>query len=281
MRKVQMTMNYQPGYDQAWVRNPQPDRQNANTTNVGENERRLSLLSGFGLVLLGLRLGGPRGLAALLLGGHMIYRGATGYCFVYNALGRNTAVGKLSGSVSVPHEQGIRVREQVVINRPVEEVYTFWRNFENLPRFMDNLEKVEVFDAKNSRWTVKAPLGASVSWDAEIINERPNELIAWRSKENADVSNAGSVTFRPTFNNQATELEVKLEYVPPAGDVGAFVARVLGREPRQQVPEDMQRLKQLLEREGQQTASDEPESIDAFSARVTNGRGFSNDPNTL
>jgi uncharacterized membrane protein len=112
---------------------------------------------------------------------------------------------------------------------------------------MDNLQSVEVMDGKRSRWTAVGPANVPVSWEAEIINERRNELIGWRSTDNAVVASAGSVAFRPVFNGQATELTVKMEYMPPAGEVGAFVAKVFGREPRQQVPDDLQRLKRLME----------------------------------
>lgn len=223
-------------------------RENRSTVNVGENERRLSLLAGLGLLVLSARLRGWRGLIMMLLGGEMLYRGATGHCLVYRALGVNTAIAPHSKGVSVPHEQGIRVEERLLIHRPVDEVYTFWRNFENLPAFMRNLQSVEVLDGKRSRWTAIGPANAPISWEAEIINERRNEVIGWRSTDSALVANAGSVTFRPVFDGQATELTVKMEYIPPAGEVGAFVAKVFGREPRQQIPEDLQRLKHLLER---------------------------------
>lgn len=222
-------------------------RENTSFVNVSENERRLSLLAGLGLLLFGMRQRGWRGVAMMLIGGELVYRGATGFCWVYRALGMNSAVAPQSKGVSVPHEQGIRIEERILIHRPVEEIYAFWRNFENLPRFMQHLQSVEVLDNKRSRWTAVGPANVPISWDAEIINERRNEVIGWRSTDNAVVANAGSVSFRPVFNGQATEVTVKIEYIPPAGEVGAFVAKVFGREPRQQIPEDMQRLKQLME----------------------------------
>jgi uncharacterized membrane protein len=138
------------------------------------------------------------------------------------------------------------VERSIVVNRPAAEVYYFWRNFENLPRFMDHLESVTVLDENRSHWVAKAPAGTRVEWDAVIHNEIENELIAWRSLPGADVNNAGSVHFTPAGDN-ATEVRVVLSYEPPAGKLGAAVARLLGEEPSRQVEDDLRRLKQVME----------------------------------
>jgi uncharacterized membrane protein len=125
-------------------------------------------------------------------------------------------------------------------------VYQFWRNFENLPRFMDHLESVTVLDENRSHWVAKAPAGTRVEWDAVIHNEIQNELIAWRSLPKADVNNAGSVHFN-SAGDGATEVRVVLSYQPPAGKLGAVVAKLLGEEPSTQVDDDLRRFKQVME----------------------------------
>lgn len=143
--------------------------------------------------------------------------------------------------------EGIMVKQQVTINRSPEELYQFWRNFENLPRFMRHLESVRALSQTRSHWVAKAPLGSSVEWDAEIVEERPNQQIVWRSLPEADVVNAGAVTFIPAPADRGTEVYVVIEYAPPAGVVGATVAKLFGEEPNQQIKEDLWRFKQLME----------------------------------
>ncbi|TMC89174.1 MAG: SRPBCC family protein, partial [Chloroflexi bacterium] len=125
--------------------------------------------------------------------------------------------------------------------------YRFWRNFENLPRFMEHLKSVTVIDNKHSHWVARAPAGTSVEWDAEIINERENELIAWRSVGDATIGNAGSVHFTPAPGGRGTEVKVVLEYDPPAGRAGVIMARLFGEEPDQQVREDLRHFKEIME----------------------------------
>jgi uncharacterized membrane protein len=150
-----------------------------------------------------------------------------------------------AGNVSVPYGKGIRVEKSIEVNAPPEEVYRFWRNFENFPRFMENLEWVRVIDDTRSRWRVKGPAHIDAEWEAEIINEVPNELIAWRSLNGSNVDNAGSVHFRPT--DRGTEVKVEFLYHPPAGRVGAGLAKLLGEDPEKQVEEDLRRFKALVE----------------------------------
>jgi uncharacterized membrane protein len=133
------------------------------------------------------------------------------------------------------------------INRSPEEVYRFWRNFENLPRFMSHLESVQVSDEKRSHWVARAPMGTTVEWDAEIIEDRPNYAISWRSLEGADVDNRGTVRFDRAPGDRGTEVRVEVEYNPPAGAIGAAVARLFGEAPEEQIKGDLRRLKQVLE----------------------------------
>jgi len=219
-------------------------------TNVGRPERVLSAVGGGALALFALARRSPLSLALAPVGGYLLYRGATAHCAVYDALGISTATTASLGRspvASVGHGQGIRVEKTVTIEKSPEELYSFWRNFENLPRIMNHLEAVRTLDGKRSHWVAKAPLGTSVEWDAEIINEEANELIGWRSLEGATVPNAGSVRFRPAPGGRGTEVTVNLEYDPPAGKLGAAFAKLFGEEPQQQVEEGLRRLKQLME----------------------------------
>lgn len=212
--------------------------------NVSETERMASLIGGGALIAFGLIRRKWDGLALAAAGGSLMYRGITGHCNVYQALGVNTA--KRSGrSVSVPYELGIRIDETVTINKPPAEVYKFWRNLENLPKFMANVESVREIDNRHSHWVVKGP-GGSVEWQAEIINEKESELIGWRSLSGSQVANAGSVQFKPA-GDRGTTVRIELQYEPPGGTIGATIAKLMGRDPSKQIAEDLRRLKQLME----------------------------------
>jgi uncharacterized membrane protein len=142
---------------------------------------------------------------------------------------------------------GIHVRKSLVINHSPEELYRFWHNFENLPRFMYHLESVQPTGDRRSHWVVKGPAGTMVEWDAEITEDRPNELIAWRSLEGSDVDNQGVVRFERAPGNRGTIVRVEIEYNPPGGIIGATIAKLFGKEPGQQVQDDLRRFKQLIE----------------------------------
>jgi uncharacterized membrane protein len=140
-----------------------------------------------------------------------------------------------------------QVRKSLIINRTPEELYQFWRNFENLPQFMPYLESVTVTGDTRSHWVAKAPAGTSVEWDAEITEDRPNELISWRSLEGADVDNSGTVHFVPAAGNRGTVVKVDIAYNPPGGVIGAAVAKLMGEDPGAQALESLRCLKQLME----------------------------------
>jgi uncharacterized membrane protein len=154
-------------------------------------------------------------------------------------------------------DRGVRVEQVVTINRSIDDVYRYWRDFSNLPTFMRHLEEVEVLDQRRSRWKAKAPAGMTVQWEAEIVQEQEGEWIAWRSLPGADVENSGSVRFSPAPGARGTELRVQLEYRPPAGRLGRGVAMLFGEEPRQQIREDLRRFKSLME-SGEIALSDGP-----------------------
>lgn len=217
--------------------------------NVNDPERWVSVVSGTALAAYGLKRRSIPGLVLAGVGGALIWRGATGHCMVYESFGLSSATDGYDedSQVSVPYGRGVRVEETVTIDSTPERIYMFWRNFENLPRFMHNLESVTVHDATRSRWVAKGPAGKSVEWEAEIINEVPNELIGWRSVDGSEVDNAGSVHFTRSADGRGTEVKVVLRYDPPAGKVGAAVSKLLGEDPAANVREDLRRLKTLIE----------------------------------
>jgi uncharacterized membrane protein len=141
----------------------------------------------------------------------------------------------------------IRTKRSITVNKPVAEVYGFWRNFENLPQFMRHLESVRVTGDRRSHWVAKAPAGKSVEWDAETLEDRENEFISWRSVEGSDIFNAGNVRFMPAPGDRGTEVRVELAYEPPFGKLGSKVAMLFREEPGQQVMDDLRHFKQVME----------------------------------
>jgi uncharacterized membrane protein len=142
---------------------------------------------------------------------------------------------------------GIHAKGTCVVNRMPEEVYGFWRDFQNLPRFMRHLESVEDLGDGRSHWTVKGPAGTTVEWDATIIADVPGKVITWRSLENSDVDHAGAVRFERAPGGRGTIVKVNIEYNPVGGVVGAAIAKLFGEEPEQQLDDDLRRFKQVLE----------------------------------
>jgi uncharacterized membrane protein len=225
---------------------------------VSKTERLVSGLAGAALIALGLRKRRLRPILFPVATG-LIARALTGRGPTQRLLGvlsrREGQEGRGSPVASVSRGQGTKVEESVTINRPVVEVYRFWRNFENLPRFMDHLEAVTVVDDTHSHWVAKGPAGTRVEWDAVIHHEFDDELIAWRSLPGSEINNAGSVHFTPTTDGMGTEVRVVLSYEPPAGKLGVAFAKLLGEEPSKQVADDLRRLKQVLDTGDVGTAS--------------------------
>jgi len=141
----------------------------------------------------------------------------------------------------------VKIVRSITVNRSPEELFGHWRELENLPRIMSHLESVEVLDERTSRWVARAPAGRTVTWQAEIVEERPNELLAWRSSEPSDVQNSGSVRFKRAPARRGTEVTVRLEYVAPAGILGRTIARLFGEEPSHQLEDDLRRFKWIME----------------------------------
>lgn len=213
--------------------------------NISEAERWCSMAAGTGLALYGLGRRRPSGWALAAIGGLLVRRGFSGHCLTYEMLGLNTAGTGSDTRRALGGSAGVKVDESVTINQPIEVLYRFWRNLENLPRFMSHLESVERVTDTLSRWRARGPVGTELEWNAEIINEVPNQVIGWRSLEGSDVVSAGSVNFDAAVGG--TLVRVRLQYSPPGGKVGAAVAKLVGSDAATQIREDLQRFKQLVE----------------------------------
>ncbi|WP_070151881.1 SRPBCC family protein [Sphingobium phenoxybenzoativorans] len=159
---------------------------------------------------------------------------------------KNAQVRQDSAEDLIGIESADLIGRTVTINRPRAELYAYWRDFEQLPTFMDNVERIDCLSKTRSHWVVKAPAGAMVEWDAEIIEESDGELIAWRSAEGADVPNSGRVEFRDA-GDRGTIVTATIAYDPPAGTLGKLIAKLFQREPAIQARRDLRRFKQLME----------------------------------
>jgi uncharacterized membrane protein len=143
--------------------------------------------------------------------------------------------------------QSVKVEKTLTINKSAAELYRFWHDFENLPHFMKHLKSVTVQDAKRSHWVASAPLDKSIEWDADIIEDRENELIAWKSAPGADIDNSGFIQFQLAPDNRGTEVKVVTEYNPPMNELGSMIAKLFGKSPEQQIGDDLRRFKMLME----------------------------------
>jgi uncharacterized membrane protein len=217
--------------------------------NVGAVERWISLGLGGLLGFCAFRLRGITRVVAGAGSAVFLYRGITGYDPAYAALGVDTA--DRAGSyynpgASVPYGTGVRVEQSIAVARPASELYEFWRRLDTLPQFMEHVEEVTMLTDRRSRWRVRAPVGSRVTWEAEIINDVPGQVIGWRSLPGSAVHHAGSVHFDQ--RDGLTEVRVVLEYAPPARYIGASMARILGDDPERAVAEDLRRFKAIVER---------------------------------
>jgi uncharacterized membrane protein len=210
--------------------------------NVGQTERMVNVGLGAFLLSSGLNklTSHPiKGLLRTLVGGALLYRGVSGYCPVYASMGKTKGVSRTSA---------INIRTGMIVNKPRNEVYAFWRKLENLPLFMKHLSSVTEIDAKHSHWEAEIPGGIGhVKWNAEIVKEEENELIGWQSIPNSMVNNAGKVSFRDALGGEGTELEVVITYQAPAGELGAGLAKTLNPVLEKMVRQDIMNFKDYIE----------------------------------
>jgi uncharacterized membrane protein len=217
--------------------------------NVGGVERIISVAAGSILAAAGLNRRSVPGLLIAAVGGAMIYRGATGHCHAYSALDINTAREE-AGTAQETFERGIAIETAILIQRPAEQIYAFWRDFTNLPKIMSHLESVTVEEGgRRSRWVAKAPVvaGGRVEWDAEVTADEPNRRIAWQSVGGNRVDTAGEVRFEQAPGDRGTEVHVRMAYAPPGGKLGHVVTSLLGKNPRRLVREDLRNLQRIME----------------------------------
>jgi uncharacterized membrane protein len=225
--------------------------------NVAQPERVGSVALGAALVTYGIRRRDPAGAVAALLGGAFVMRGATGHCPVYRAMGVSTGSvdavldrprsDVTSRAATVNARKAVKVERTVTIERDRHELYAFWHDFENLPRFMEHLVSVRVDSPTRSHWVAKAPAGTTAEWDAEIVNDVADSLIAWKSTAGASVPNAGSVHFSDAPGGRGTIVKVVMDVEPPAGKLGFVIAKLFGEDPDREVREDLRKFKQLME----------------------------------
>ncbi|MFL5741000.1 MAG: SRPBCC family protein [Flavisolibacter sp.] len=210
--------------------------------NVGQGERIASAAIGGWLLASGLNslLKNPiNGLVKTALGGYLLYRGASGHCAVYSSLGKTKGISQTPA---------INIRTGLIVNKPKEEVYSFWRKLENLPLFMKHLAAVTEIDAKHSHWEAMVPGNiGKIKWNAEIVKEEPNYLIGWQSIPNSMINNAGKVMFHDALGGEGTELEVVISYHPPAGEIGAGLAKVLTPVFEKMIRQDVMNFKDYIE----------------------------------
>lgn len=210
--------------------------------NVGQTERMISV--GLGAFLLSSGLNNLvkhpiKGLLRTAIGGVLLYRGATGHCPVYASLGKTKGVS---------HTPSINIRTGLIVNKPRNEVYAFWRKLENLPLFMKHLASVTEIDAKHSHWEAEVPGGVGkIKWNAEIVKEEEGNLIGWQSIPNSTVNNAGKVVFRDALGGEGTELDVVITYHAPAGEVGAGIAKKLNPVLEKMIRQDIMNFKEYIE----------------------------------
>ena len=139
------------------------------------------------------------------------------------------------------------VGRTVTINRPRSELYAFWRDFTNLPRFMENIERIEMLEGDRTHWVVKAPAGSTVEWDSIVTDESPDERIAWSTTDDSSIRHSGSVEFRDAPGGRGTQVVATIVYDPPGGAIGKAIAKLFQREPKVQARRDLRRFKQLME----------------------------------
>lgn len=210
--------------------------------NVGNNERIIS--AAIGAFLLSSGLGNLTrhplsGLIKTTLGGFLLYRGASGNCPMYSAIGKTKGVS---------HTKAINIRTNLVVNKPKDEVYAFWRKLENLPLFMKHIATVTEIDQKHSHWEAMVPGNiGKIKWNAEIVKEEPGYMIGWQSIPNATIHNAGKVVFHDAMGGQGTELEVVITYHPPAGELGSGLSKLLNPVFERIVREDVMNFKEYIE----------------------------------
>jgi uncharacterized membrane protein len=215
--------------------------------NINETERLISIAAGIPVTIFGLTRGILNGLVPTLFGSSLILRGVTGHSYLYQVLGVST-VKHTPTITGLPNNQGIQVKRSVTIITSPEELYRYWRDFRNAPRFMVNIESVQTTGDGRSHWVAKTPTGTKIEWDAEITNDEPGRLIAWRKTQGSFLApSGGSVRFEPKRSLRETVTRLEIEFHQFRGSIGTMLGSVLGQIPEQLVRQDLERFKELME----------------------------------
>jgi uncharacterized membrane protein len=225
--------------------------------NVGDAERLISAATGAALAVYGLDRGDVTGGLLAVVGAELVRRGATGHCLVYDALNVSTASDAThhgfhrdvpaSPAATVRASRAVKIEHSITVMRSPAELYAFWHDPANVARVVEFIESVEPVNDTTARWRARGPGGITIEWDAQIINDIPNELLAWKSVGDSDIPNAGSIHFRPAPDAKGTEVRLVLEYEPAAGHLGAWIAKLLKENPNERVRTSLRRFKQLAE----------------------------------
>lgn len=258
-----------------------PNEGSSSSINVGWNERVVSAALGAFLLSSGLNnltknpLGG---LVKTALGGVLLYRGASGHCPFYSSIGKTKGVS---------HTSAINIRTSLIVNKPKDEVYAFWRKLENLPLFMKHLTSVTEIDAKHSHWEAMIPGNiGKIKWNAEIVKEEPGHLIGWQSIPNSTINNAGKVVFTEALGGQGTEVEVVIIYHAPAGEIGSGIAKLVNPVFEKLIRQDIIDFKEYIEtkhnpRQPTNNASSTATSATTANSTTNTGGGSSSSANDM
>lgn len=226
--------------------------QQGGRTNVSRPERLASVAGGGLLAAAALKRGGLGGALLGLAGAALVQRGVTGHCAVYGTLGLSTAEDDTGRTLAGPRkletfDTTLTVRTSLTVNRSADELYRFWREPSNLPRFMSRIDSVRQDSPTRAHWVMSAPLGRTWEWDAELTEDREGERLAWRSLEGAPLPNRGSVSFGRSTRGDETVVTYEVEFDPPGGSIGAAIANVFHEVPEQMARADLRRFKALME----------------------------------
>ncbi len=235
----------------------EPQRSAEPPQNVGTSERMASLVGGAAFVLAGRKNGNLGGLLLAALGASLIYRGAKGHCTCYEKLGISSATHNKNSVI--PAQQGVKLEKHLTVNRPASELYSFWRNLTNLPQVFKHLISVEMRDGNVSHWVAAGPANTKIEWDAEVLKDHENELVAWRSLPGSQIDTAGSVKFEPTKNDRGTVVVVSMKYNPPGGQIADYLASWFGGDLKSKLDDDLRNFKSLMEASEIPSTSGQPQ----------------------
>lgn len=221
-----------------------PDVRSRQSANVGSGERVVSAVAGMALGAMGLRRRGLLGWLMAASGAALVAHGAKKHCAVYDRIG---VTGEDAEPTSNPLDRRVHIRRSVTVERPADELYRFWRSVEKLPQFMQPIESVEAVDDRLSRWTAHLPVVGRVQWLSRIVEDVPNERIAWRTEGDSFVEHDGAVEFHPTGPDRESRVTLEMVYQLTGGAVAAGLAKLLGKSPSDYASRNLHRFRQLME----------------------------------